>query len=124
MHWSEPKPGNLASPCSPATIERVPWTGDLLCVWNDHSGWHAFRAKKRTPLCVAVSKDEGATCSKSEILADNPDGWYCYTAMTFVKDRLILAYCAGDKKVGGLNRLKVVAISKDQLNQIIHRDGF
>jgi len=28
---------------------------------------------------------------------------------------MLLAYCAGDKQVGGLNRLKVLAISKDDL---------
>ncbi|MFC1636181.1 sialidase family protein [Planctomycetota bacterium] len=115
--WSKTQPSNLASPLSPATIERSPWTGDLLCVWNDHSGVHPYPAGKRTPLCLAVSKDEGATWSQSRILEDNPDGWYCYTAMTFVKDRLLLAYCAGDKKIGGLNRLKVVAIPKDQLSR-------
>ena len=115
--WSKAQPSNLASPLSPATIERIPWTGDLLCVWNDHSGVHPYPKGRRTPLCLAVSKDEGTTWSTSHILENNPDGWYCYTAMTFVKDRLLLAYCAGDKKIGGLNRLKVVAIPKDQLNR-------
>ena len=113
--WSKARPSNLASPISPATIERIPWTGDLLCVWNDHSGVHPYPAGKRTPLCLAISKDEGSTWSPSQILENDPDGWYCYTAMDFVKDRLLLAYCAGDKQIGGLNRLKVVAISKDQL---------
>jgi hypothetical protein len=32
--------------------------------------------------------------------------------MELVGDRVLLAYCAGDKKVGGLNRLKVAAIEK------------
>ena len=114
--WSKARPSNLASPLSPATIERSPWTDDLLCVWNDHSGTHPYPKGRRTPLCLAVSKDEGATWSKSQILEGNPDGWYCYTAMAFVKDRLLLAYCAGDKQIGGLNRLKVVAISKEGLS--------
>ena len=35
--------------------------------------------------------------------------------MAFLEERVLLAYCAGDKKVGGLNRLKVLAISKDRL---------
>ncbi len=113
--WSKPGPSSLASPLSPASIERIPWTGDLLCVWNDHSGVHPFPAGRRTPLCMAISKDEGATWSQSKILEDNPDGWYCYTAITFVKDRVLLAYCAGDKQVGGLNRLKVAAIARDSL---------
>ncbi|UCD53339.1 MAG: exo-alpha-sialidase [Phycisphaerales bacterium] len=113
--WAKAKPSELASPRSPASIKRVPWTGDLVCVWNDHSGQHPYTQGRRTPLCAAISNDEGMTWSPSRAIETNPDGWYCYTAITFVKDRMLLAYCAGDKQVGGLNRLKVVAISKDDL---------
>ncbi|UCD29011.1 MAG: exo-alpha-sialidase, partial [Planctomycetota bacterium] len=67
------------------------------------------------PLCIAISKDDGKTWSKSRVIEGNPDGWYCYTSMTFVKDRVMLAYCAGDSKVGRLNRLKVIAIHRDWL---------
>ena len=81
--WSELGPSPLASPVSPATIERVPWSGDLVCVWNDHSGVHPFPAGKRTPHCVAVSRDEGKTWGRSRVIEPDPDGWYCYTAMTF-----------------------------------------
>ncbi|MHC4444674.1 MAG: sialidase family protein [Planctomycetota bacterium] len=115
LHWSDPEPSTLASPRSPATIERIDWTGDLLCVWNDHSGWHNYPKGRRTPLCLALSKDDGRTWSKSRVIEGNPDGWYCYTSMTFIKNRVILAYCAGDSKVGGLNRLKVISISRDWL---------
>jgi sialidase-1 len=106
--WSKAEPSPLASPLSPATIKRIPWTGELLCVWNDHSGAHPYAAGRRTPLCLATSKDEGKTWSPSRIIEDNPDGWYCYTAIAFLEDQMLLAYCAGDKTVGGLNRLKVV----------------
>lgn len=113
--WSELVPSKLASPVSPATIERIPWTGELVCVWNDHSGVHPFTPGKRTPHCVAVSRDEGKTWSRSRVIEPDPDGWYCYTAMAFVKDRMLLEYCAGDTLVGHLNRLKVVALDKDWL---------
>ncbi|MBN2595013.1 MAG: exo-alpha-sialidase [Sedimentisphaerales bacterium] len=113
--WSKAQPSALISPLSPASIERIPWSGDLLCVWNDHSGIHNYSKGRRTPLCLAISNDEGETWSKSVIIEDNPDGWYCYTAITFVKNRAMLAYCAGDKKIGGLNRLKVLALSQDCL---------
>lgn len=113
--WSKPEPTGIKSPCSPATIERVPWTGDLLAVFNDHSGLHPYPKGKRTPLCVAVSKDDGKTWSKSRVIESNPDGWYCYTSMTFVGDRVILSYCAGDKKIGGLNRLKIIALPRKWL---------
>jgi len=116
--WSKAKPSNLISPLSPASIKRIPWTGDLISVWNDHSGIHRYPADRRTPLCAAVSRDDGNSWSKSRIIEGNPDGWYCYTAITFVQDRALLAYCAGDKEVGGLNRLKVLALSRDWLTSI------
>lgn len=117
-HWTLPEPGPLVSAAfSPASIRRIPWTGDLLCVWNDHSMLPASTqpSKKRTPLCVAISKDDGRTWSKSRVIEPDPDGWYCYTSITFQDDRVILSYCAGDKKVGGLNRLKVTALSRGWL---------
>ena len=93
----------------------MPWDGNLLVVWNDHSGKHPFPADRRTPLCTAISTDDGRTWTNSKVLEGNPDGWYCYTSITFVEDRVILGYCAGDTDVGGLNRLKVAAIQKDWL---------
>ena len=113
--WSKPGPSSLASPLSPASIERIPWTGELLCVWNDHSGRHPFPEGRRTPLCMAISRDEGEIWDPSQIIEADPDGWYCYTCITFVKDRMLLGYCAGDREIGGLNRLKIVAIAKDRL---------
>jgi hypothetical protein len=38
--------------------------------------------------------------------------------MTFLKGRVLLAYCAGDKKVGGLNRLKVVSLPMELLSDM------
>jgi len=121
--WSKAKPSDLASPRSPASIKRVPWTGDLVCVWNDHSGRHPYPEGRRTPLCIALSSNEGTTWSASRVIEDNPDGWYCYTAIAFVKDCMLLAYCAGDKEVGGLNRLKILAITKDWLLAPSRRQG-
>ena len=113
--WSKAQPSQLISPLSPASINRIPFSGDLLCIWNDHSGIHHYPKGRRTPLCLAISKDEGKTWSRSVIIESNPDGWFCYTAITFVKDRALLSYCAGNKEIGGLNRLKVIALSRDWL---------
>ena len=35
--WPEPNSSSILSPLSPASIKRIPKTGDLLMVWNDHS---------------------------------------------------------------------------------------
>jgi hypothetical protein len=72
---------------------------------------------KRTPLSVAISRDEGKTWDKSRTLDDDPDGWYCYTAITFVDDRVVLAYCAGDSKVGRLNLTQITFFDLSWLYQ-------
>lgn len=96
--WSRLEPSNMLSPRSPATIERIPKTGDLLLVWNDHRGIDAKLRGKRTPLSVAISTDEGKTWKNRQTLEDNPHGWYCYTAMAFVDGHVLLAHCAGDRR--------------------------
>jgi sialidase-1 len=111
-HWSEPGPGVLASPVSPASIERIPWTGDLICVWNDHSGWHVHPPKWRTPLCVAISRDDGRSWSPSRVIEGHPEGWYCYTSISFIGQEVVLSYCAGRDKAEGLTRLKVLALPR------------
>jgi hypothetical protein len=115
--WSAPAPTALRSPTSPASIKRLPGSSDLLAVWNDHSGAFPFVEKKRTPLVCGISADNGVTWAKRKLLEPDPDGWYCYTAIHFVPDAVLLAYCAGDPKVGGLNRLRIRRLALDLLRQ-------
>ncbi|MFH1741898.1 MAG: sialidase family protein [bacterium] len=98
--WSPPDRSNIISPLSPATIERIPSNGNLLLAWNDHSDIPENLRGKRTPFCVAISKDEGKTWEKVKVLENNPDGWYCYTAMDFVDNRVLLGHCAGNRVQG------------------------
>ena len=76
--WSPARPSEILSPLSPASIKRIPKTGDLLMVWNDHAGIDPALRDKRTPLTVAISRDEGKTWIHKHNLLDDPDGWYCY----------------------------------------------
>lgn len=119
--WSQPEASALASPQSPATIERLPWTGDLLAVWNDHSNVPASylavdgsgdgsTGGLRTPLTAAVSRDEGKTWEFKQNLHDDPEGWYCYTAMAFVGDDVLLGYVAGGEQ--GLARLSRTRLAR------------
>lgn len=99
--WADPEPTDLLSPKSPASVKRIPSTGDLLLVWNDHTNIDEELHKKRTPLVVAISRDEGLTWEKKKIIEDDPGGWFCYTAIHFVEDRVLLSYCAGQRANGG-----------------------
>ena len=103
--WSAPGPSNIISPISPASIKRIPKTGDLILVWNNHQGIAAARRGQRTPLTVALSRDEGKTWEKIKNLEDDPHphGYYCYTSITFVNDHVLLTYCAGDRRKKGLD---------------------
>lgn len=85
--WSAVRPIRIASPQSPASIVRIPSTSDLLMVWNNNG-----TNQKRTPLDVAVSKDEGKNWEHIKILEDDPDGVFCYTAIHFTGKDVLLAY--------------------------------
>jgi len=114
--WSAAEPTDIISPVSPATFERIPQTGDILLAWNDHRDIDDERAGKRTPYTVAISRDEGQTWENVKTIDDDPEGWYCYTAMHFVDDRVLLGHCAGDRRVmGGLDLTQITVFDVDWL---------
>lgn len=91
--WSPAQSSNIISASqSPASIARIPSTGDLLLAWNNNDAKTQPSKAKRTPLNIAVSKDEGKTWHNMTVIEGNPKGSYCYTAIHFVKDNILLAY--------------------------------
>jgi len=117
--WTPPQPTVFRSPRSPLSLKRIPATGHLLAIWNDHSGrFHVHPPQpgtaQRTPLVSAISQDEGKTWSHFRELENDPEHGYCYVAMHFVDEYVLLAYCAGGADVGGfLNRLRLRRIHQD-----------
>ena len=113
--WSPAQPSKIASPLSPASIKRLPGKGDLLMVWNDHSAVDpAFRSTpksggKRTPQTVAISKDNGLTWLNVSNIRTAADGWYCYTAIHFVKGKVLLGFASGGSGLPGLSRMELVS---------------
>jgi hypothetical protein len=119
--WSPAGPTDLASPLSPASVARIPSTGDLLLVWNDHTKIDPKLRGRRTPLTVAVSRDEGQTWTRRRTLYNDPQGWYCYTAITFPDDRrVLLAHCAGQQTptTSGLAKTVITAFDVDWLYRV------
>jgi hypothetical protein len=95
--WTPLVPSNMRSPCSPAAIQRIPKTGDLMLVWNDYSDSACQGDGPRTPLRVAISRDEGGAWEHVKTLESDPQGHYCYTAVEFVGENdVLLGYCAGN----------------------------
>jgi len=95
LTFSPPRPTSLVSPVSPAGIKRIPGTDDLLAVYNDHSGKFPFAPGRRNPLVVAVSRDGGVTWPVRKAVESDLDGHFCYTAIHFTDDAVLLGYCAG-----------------------------
>ena len=117
--FSAPEPTSLVSPVSPASIKRIPGTSGLLAVYNDHSGRFPFAEKRRNPLVAAVSNDGGVTWPAAKMIESDLDGHYCYTAIHFVGDAVLLAYCAGfysNPDMGPLKPLRIRRMSIDWLN--------
>ncbi|MCZ2156547.1 MAG: glycoside hydrolase [Bryobacterales bacterium] len=120
VSWSPAEPSPLLSPLSPASIKRIPSTGDLLAVWNDHSAvpveWRAqdtspnARDGRRTPLTLAISRDEGRSWTNKRNLLASPNGWYCYTAIHFVKDHVLLGYVSGGDGLPGLSKTDIARV--------------
>jgi len=103
--WSPPRPAVFRSPRSPLSIKRLPGTGDLLAVWNDHSGQlapvhpaeHSFTSKSwgRTPLVAAISRDDARTWERHKLIESDPQRGFCYTAIHDTGAAVLLAYCCG-----------------------------
>jgi Neuraminidase (sialidase) len=93
--WSPMVASNFHSPYSPASIARIPSTGDLLVMWNNNADSNPQTKDRRTPLTMAVSKDEGRSWSHITDIESDPNGCYCYTAIYFTKKDVLLAYCTG-----------------------------
>jgi len=114
--WSPAERSSLHSPLSPASIKRIPKTGDLLAVWNNNDGTIDSIKGKRTPLSLAISKNEGLSWEKIKNIETDPDGWYSYIAIHFVDDDVLLGYGAGSQSKK--THLSVTDITKIDLRWV------
>lgn len=107
--WSAPQPTTLRSPTSPASLKVIPGTRTLLALYNDHSGAlpRPQGRERRAPLAVAFSTDGAQSWSAPQAIEPDLTGWYCYTAIHFTEDAVLLGYVAGNDQIGHLSRLRV-----------------
>lgn len=101
--WTSPEPSRFSSPCSPLSIKRNPFDDSLVAVWNPIPEYNGrknvgYFTGGRTPFVLAVSRDDSKTWSEPVILDDDEMSGYCYCAMYFTKDALLLGYCAGGEE--------------------------
>lgn len=101
--WSEAESMQVTAPEAPATIRRIPATGDLLLIWNNTYDPSAGHGGPRTPLTAAVSRDEGRTWEDVRNLEADPARTYAYTSALFHRGRAILTYWESGPAPGQLS---------------------
>lgn len=111
--WSKAQTTGMKAPESCPDLNRIPQTGDLMLTWNNSLYDPRFISHygKRTPLTVAISKDEGETWTNIKDIEDNPYWGYSNPACTFTTSgKGILTYWAtkykSDWRMGGPISLK------------------
>lgn len=99
--WSYAKESSLHSAQSPALIVRNPFNQLLVAVWNDS------RSNKRTPLCIAISANEGQTWENEYAVENNRNLWFCYPAVVFPDtNTILLSYSFGPEEHWGFGSFK------------------
>lgn len=126
LSWTSPEPSRFSSPNSPLSMKRRD-NGDIYAIWNpipNYNGrsefshastWHGGR----TPLVIAVSRDNGVTFSEPVAFETEEEVGYCYCAVFFTKTHLLLGYCAGaPEDMSCLARIRIRRIPLEELENI------
>lgn len=125
--WTAPRRSRFRCAQAPMNIKRIPATGDLLAVWNDLTprwgvpkkrmvhGWAQDSSWGRTPLVIAISKDDGHSWRHAQAIENDPLCGFCYPAVHFTTDAVLLAYCCGGPDSGVLQDLCVRRIPLERL---------
>jgi len=110
MSWEPFKPSQFTSPVSPLSIKKIPDKEVYVAVYNPKTAPDDRPSYTwgRTPLILRTSTDGCKTFGEAIILEDDPESGYCYVALHFTEDSLLLAYCAGGPDdLCCLNRLRI-----------------
>lgn len=105
--WSPVEKSNIQSPCSPASITRIPSTGDLLLIWNDNG-----TDQKRSPFNIAYSEDDGKNWINRQIIEENPDGSFCYPAIHYIGKEILISYFDWSTRGSTIIRLRSRGVYK------------
>ncbi len=104
--WSAAESWGIPSPEAPATIARVPGSGEWLLILNPEVVWGnpektvfgANHGGPRRPLAARWSRDEGRTWSGMRTLEADFGRAHAYTSITFHEGRALLTYYEHDER--------------------------
>lgn len=112
VNWSSIIPWTLHSPLSPAKVEIIPGTKKLLAVWNNRYAYKEGYAPNRFPLTIGTSADNGKTWHNI-INIETDSTSFCYTAIHFLKNHVLLSYCSSGLEQTDIVRIPLKGILKD-----------
>lgn len=122
-HWGTAQPSRFTSPLSSLSMKKSS-SGSLYAIWNPiplYNGrphtYNGVWTGGRSPLVIAQGTPDGYTFSEPYMIEDDEVAGYCYCAMHFTTDNLLLAYCAGNSGDSScLARTRICRIPIDSLN--------
>lgn len=122
--WTACQPSRFTSPNGPLSMKRDE-NGVLYAIWNPIPQYNGREEPGkvfmggRTPYVIAVSRDNGQTFTEPVSFEEEEDHGYCYCAIHFTKDAMLLAYCAGGPEDGScLTKTRIRRIPRSQLEEI------
>ena len=121
--WTAAQPSRFTSPNSPLCMKRGN-DGRLYAVWNPIPEYNGrkkvdYFTGGRTPLVIASSGDDGRTFSEPVAFEWDEESGYCYCAIYFTEDALLLAYCAGGRQERScLVKTRIRRVEKAELEKI------
>lgn len=123
--WTMAQPSRFTAPNSPLSMKRDEETGAIYAVWNPIPEYNGrdnsdkIFTGGRTPYVISVSRDNGKTFSPEIAFETKEDHGYCYCAMHFTEDALLLGYNAGGiADQSCLTRIRIRRIMRDELTRL------
>ena len=122
--WTAAEPSRFTGPCSPLSMKRDA-DNTIYAVWNPIPEYNGrtinekFFDGGRSPFVLARSTDNARTFSEPIAFEVEEGRGYCYCAIHFTEDAMLLAYCAGGQEDGScLARTVIRRVEKEQLTQV------
>lgn len=122
-HWTAAQPSRFTSPNSPLSMKRDN-SGRIYAIWNpipEYNGRNnpGYFIGGRNPLVIACSDDNGKTFSEPVAFEDDETCGYCYCAIYFTNDKMLLSYCAGGAEERScLAKTRLRSIQKEALMEL------
>lgn len=90
LTWTDFVKSDITSPDAPSTIAKIPGKNLLVLIWNNTD--RIFDYHNRSPLSLAISKDEGKTWKYLFDIENTLNVGAYYPTINFSKDKMLITY--------------------------------